>query len=77
MQQAIKPEGHKPYTVLKIDELSRLTDMGGVERYYRHIIKTKGGTTLTKDIDEKDIEPDKVDKILTALAEKFDKILAL
>jgi len=76
MPEPIKPEGQKPYTVLKIDELSRMSDTQGIERYYRYRIKTKGGTILSKDIDEKDTEPEKADKILTALAEKFDKLLA-
>ena len=31
------------YKVLKIDELTRVSDAGGIEHYYRHTIKTKGG----------------------------------
>lgn len=67
----------KLYEVIKIDELSRLTDTQGIERYYRHRIRTKGGTVLTEDIDEKDFTPEKVSVILAAKAENADKILAL
>ncbi len=77
MQQAIKPEGNKPYKVLKIDELVRPSDTQGVERYYRHTIKTRGGTVLTIDIDEKNFTADKVDAILTKKATEADKILTL
>jgi len=66
----------KGYKVLKIDELSRVSDAGGVERYYRHKIKTRGGTVLTVDIDEKDMAEEKVASILTEKATLFDKIKA-
>ena len=33
----------KAYKVLSIDELMRPSDTGGVEKYYRHKIKTGGG----------------------------------
>lgn len=65
----------KPYKVLKIDELMRPSDTGGVERYYRHRIRTKGGTIMTVDIGERDFSPDKVAAILTAKATEADKIL--
>ncbi len=67
----------KAYKVLKIDELSRMRDAGGVEKYYRHQIKTKGGTILTVDIGEDDMTEEKVASILTAKATLFDKIKAL
>lgn len=67
----------KLYTVLKIDQLTRMGDMDGIERYYRHRIKTKGGVILTVDIDEKDFTPEKSAPILTEKAENADKILAL
>jgi len=66
----------KAYKVLKIDELSRVSDAGGVERYYRHKIKTRAGTILTVDIDEKDMTEEKVASILTEKATLFDKIRA-
>jgi len=65
------------YKVLKIDELVRPGEGGGIERYYRHTIKTKGGTVLTVDIDEKDFTPEKVAPILAQKAAAADKILAL
>lgn len=67
----------KPFKVLKIDEMTRLADAGGIERFYRHQIKTKGGAVLTVDVDEKDFTPEKADPILTKKAENADKILAL
>ncbi len=64
------------YKVLKIDELSRMSDERGVERYYRHQIKTKGGVILTVDISEKDFTEEKAAPILLAKAQNADKILA-
>ena len=65
------------YKVLSIDEMTRLSDMGGIERYYRHRIKTKGGVILTIDIDEKDFTAEKAAPILEEKAKEADKIKAL
>ena len=65
------------YKVLSIDEMTRLSDTGGIERYYRHRIKTKGGVVLTVDIDEKDFTAEKTAPILEVKAKEADKILAL
>lgn len=65
------------YKVLKIDELTRVRDAGGVEKYYRHQIKTKGGTILTVDINEEDWTLEKAAPILEAKAVEADKIKAL
>ncbi len=65
------------YKVLRIDEMSRLAEVGGIEKYYRHSIKTKGGVTLTVNINEKDFTAEKAAPILLAAATKADKILAL
>ena len=65
------------YKVLKIDELVRMGDMGGVEPYDRHTIKTKGGVTLRVDVDAADFTAEKVAPILLARAQEADKILAL
>ena len=67
----------KEYKVLKIDELSRVSDTRGIERYYRHQIKTAGGTVLTVDIDEADFTPEKTDPILAAAAKNADAIKKL
>mgnify|MGYP001581891659 CR=1 FL=1 len=72
-----KVEGQKPYKVLKIDELTRLSDTGGIEHYYRHTIKTRGGTTLSIDIDASDFTAEKAAPILEKRAIEADKILAL
>jgi len=65
------------YKVLKITELIRPSDTEGVERYYRHSIKTRGGTVLNVDISEKDFTADKAAPILAKRAVEADKILAL
>ena len=66
-----------PFKVLKIDEMSRLSDTGGIERFYRHQIKTKGGVVLSVDIGEKDFIPPKAAVILTAKAKDADEIMSL
>lgn len=63
------------YTVLKITEMVRPADAGGVEKYYRHQIKTKGGTVLTVDIGEVDFTPERAAPVLLAAAQNADKIL--
>lgn len=65
------------YKVLKIDEMTRISEVGGVERYYRHQIKTKGSVILTIDIDEKNFTAEKAAPILLKRAKEADAILAL
>ena len=65
------------YKVLKIVEMIRPSDTEGVEKYYRHSIKTRGGTVLTVDISDKDFTADKAAPILTKRAVEADKILQL
>jgi len=65
------------YKVLKIDEMSRVGEVGGIEKYYRHQIKTKGGVILTVDVSEKDFTAEKAAPILEKKAAEADKILAL
>jgi len=65
------------YHVLTIDEMVRPGEVAGVERFYRHRIKTKGGVILTVDIDEKNFTPEKSAPILLAAAQNADKIKAL
>lgn len=65
------------YKVLRIDEMTRMADMGGIEHYYRHTIKTKGGVILTVDVNEKDFTAEKAAPILLKKAQEADKILAL
>ena len=65
------------YRVLKIDELTRMSETGGVEKYYRHQIKTKGKTILSVDISEDDFTAEKAAPILEKHAVEADKILAL
>lgn len=65
------------YKVLRIVEMTRVVEMEGIVRYYRHTIKTKGGTTLTVDISEKDFTAEKAAPVLLKKAVEADKILAL
>ena len=65
------------FKVLKIDEMTRLSDAGGIEKFYRHQLKTKGGVVLTVDISEKDFTAEKAAPILEKHATEADKILAL
>lgn len=65
------------YKVLKIDEVTRPSEVGGVEKYYRYSILTKGKTRLTVDIDAEYFTPEKSAPILLAAALNADKIKAL
>lgn len=65
------------YKVLKIDEMIKPGEIAGIEKFYRHTIKTKGKIVLTVDIDEKDFTPEKAAPILLKAATEADKILAL
>lgn len=65
------------YQVLKIDQLTRVADRGGVENYYRVQIKTRGGTVLTVNVDEAQFTEEKMAAILKARALAADKILAM
>jgi len=65
------------YKVLSIDEMTRVADAGGIEHYYRHRIKTKGGVVLSVNISEKDFTADKAAPILLKRATEADKILSL
>lgn len=66
-----------PFKVLKIDEMTRLSDTGGLEKVYRHQIKTKGGVVLSVDIGKDDFVPDKAAVVLAAAAKNADAILLL
>lgn len=67
----------KEYKVLKIDQLTRVSDTGGVEHYYRHQLKTTGGIVFTVDIDRAAFKPEIVGPILAKAAIEADKILNL
>ena len=66
-----------PYKVLKIDEMSRISETGCVEKFYRHQLKTKGGVILTVDVGKDDFTPEKAAVLLTAAAKNADAILSL
>jgi len=67
----------KQYQVLRITEMSRVGEAGGIERFYRHQVKTMGGVVLTVDISEKDFTAEKAAPVLLQRATEADRILAL
>lgn len=67
----------KAYKVLKIDEMVRPAEGGGIMHVYRHQVKTAGGVILTVDIRQEDFTPEKAAPILEAAAANADKILSL
>lgn len=66
----------KEYEVITIDELTRLADIGGIEKYRKVRMKTKGGVLQTVDLNEADFTEEKAIPILTAAAKKADAIKA-
>lgn len=67
----------KEYEVIRINELTRVSDTRGLVKYYRHQIRTRGGTILTVDIDEDDWTEEGAIPILRAKAVAADKIKSL
>jgi len=67
----------KAYKVLKITQMVRPRDEGGVETYRRVMLKTKGGVVMSVDINEADFTAETAGPILLAAAEQADKILKL
>ena len=65
------------YKVLSIDEMVKPGEVGGIEKFYRHRIKTKGGVILTVDISEANLTEEKAAPILLKKAQAVDKILSL
>jgi len=63
------------FQVLRITQMARVSDETGIEHYYRHRIKTKGGIVLDIDIEEKDFTEEKAPPILLKKAQMSDKIL--
>lgn len=65
------------YKVLRITEMARPGEVTGIEKYYRHTIKTKGGVILSIDISEEDFTAERAAPILAKKAQEADKIKAL
>lgn len=66
----------KEYTVLKIDELTRIGKLHGIEKYYRYTIETAKHNVLTIDIGEADSKLDKAAPILAARAIELDATMS-
>jgi len=67
----------KAYKVIKIIELVKPGELGGVEKYKRITFKTHGGTVLNVDIPEASFTAEKAAPILEKKAIEADKILSL
>ncbi len=67
----------RDYKVLKIREMMRPGEGEGVEKFYRHTIKTRGGTVLNIEVAEADFTEERVKGILKDKANEADKILKL
>ncbi|MBA7607942.1 hypothetical protein ES703_15112 [subsurface metagenome] len=65
------------YKVLKITEMIGPSDTEGVEKFYRHSIRTRGGVMLSVDISKDDFTAENAAPILKARAQEADKILQL
>ncbi len=65
------------YKVLKISEMVRPGEVSGVDKFYRHTIRTKGGVILSVEIAEADFTPEKSGPILSAAAKNAEAILKL
>lgn len=65
------------YKVLKIDEMVRPGEGGGIEKFYRHQIKTKGGIVLSVNISEANFTAEKAAPILLKKALEADNVLNL
>lgn len=65
------------YKVLKIREMLRPGEGEGVEKFYRHTIKTRGGTVLNVEVAESDFTEGQVATILKGKVLEADKILKL
>ena len=70
-----QPESTKPYVVLKIDEMTRLADAGGVERYYRVKMKTEKGIIISVELEVDELPKDKATPILTKKAKEADSLM--
>jgi hypothetical protein len=67
----------KEYTVKRIRELTRLTEAGDLEKFYRIEVVTTAGTAFTVDIPESQSRPEAVEKVLEARAKELDAIKKL
>ena len=67
----------KEYEILWIDQLTRVADLGGIERYARVRFKTKKGILWNIDIDDPDLTPEKAAPIVEKKAKELDGIMSL
>lgn len=67
----------KDYEVIKIDELTRVSDTQGLVRYLRIKARTKGGTVFTVDLDDPETTSEMAAPVLQKRAHELDNILSL
>jgi len=62
------------YTVLEINERTRINDLNRVERYYQVRARTAKGTVFTATLGESQVAPKESRDILTARAKALDAL---
>lgn len=62
------------HEILTIDQLSRVGELGGIERYGRVRFRTKKGTIWTIDIDDEDLTLEKARPIVDKRADELDAL---
>lgn len=67
----------KDYTVKRIRELTRLTEAGDLEKFYRVEAVTTQGTAFTLDIPESQATPEAAATVLASRAKELDAIKKL
>lgn len=65
------------YTVHKMRQLSRISDEGGIEQYWRVEAVTRGGTRFEVSIPDKDMSPEVAKQVLLGKAKQLDAIAGL
>ena len=67
----------KEYEVIDSTEMTGIDKVKGIFKYRRYQLKTKAGSVITVDLNEKDWTPEKAAAIFLEAATKEDKIRAL
>jgi hypothetical protein len=65
------------YKVIDSVEMTGIDRLKGVFKYRRYTLRTKSGSIITVDLDEKDWTPEKASAIFLKYATEEDKIRAL
>ena len=77
MTTQTKGEEQKPYKVLKIDEMTRVGELGRVEYFGRVTFKTKKGVTWHVDIPGENVTPELAAPVVEKKAKELDAVMSL